>query len=246
MEFNNDLIPATNNDQNVGASTAGLVAIYLSNPTGTVKKVYIDASNDLVVGTATYLSTASIQTTVTDDDTKVTSGGAVVDYAVDLARVETTVTDDDAKVPSSGAVVAIGPSYSTETDATEYSKSSDGRGLVKTFTFDLTTPSILLSLKVSGLQKLSGNGNTKVEIDLTDSSDNVLETKVTSDTTSTSYVIFSSTFITLFENANASYDSYKLKIYINPSHISGTGYAKDIKPEITYIENFITKTSVIN
>jgi len=52
-----------------------------------------------------YVATSTKQNTITDDDSKIPSSGAVVDYAVPLSSKQNTITDDDSKVPSSGAVV---------------------------------------------------------------------------------------------------------------------------------------------
>ena len=104
MEFNNDLIPKTNNDQSIGSATLALKDVYFSNPSGVVKKLVVDANNKLEIGGTAVIDDGDIQTTLTDDDAKVPSSGAIVDYAVDLARIQTTLTDSAVKVPSSSAI----------------------------------------------------------------------------------------------------------------------------------------------
>src|SRR6056297_1528163 len=99
-------------DDDTKVPSSGAVVDYSADFMG---KTTYDTDDDGKVNSADSadnalaLSNATLETSVTDDDTKIPSSGALVDYvsanAVTGVDVQTAVTDDDTKIPTSGAIV---------------------------------------------------------------------------------------------------------------------------------------------
>ena len=90
----------------------------------------------------------ALQTTITDDDTKVPSSGAVVDYTIPGTYLETTITDSDTKVPSSGAVVDYNTTLAVSAFKVSNSSYTDN-DTSQTFTDAFCTAASLVTVSIT-------------------------------------------------------------------------------------------------